>query len=94
MKQKAAALHYEPKSKNAPKVIAHGEGVIAQKIIAKAHEFNIPLFQNELLVNSLVNLDIDETIPHELYNSVVEVFLWLMKNEEKLKKSAAEERGL
>ena len=37
------------------------------------------------LVDSLVNLEIDHEIPQELYNSVAEVFIWLMKNEKRYK---------
>lgn len=82
MQAKAAALSYD--NKHAPKVIASGKGILAQKIIEKAQEFSIPLFANESLVNSLVELDIDKEIPAELYQTVVEVFIWLMKNESKI----------
>ena len=83
MAQKAAALKYDKETQSAPKVIASGKGAIAQKIIDKAREFDIPLFANEALVNSLIDLDLDKEIPSELYSTVVEVFLWLMKNEKK-----------
>jgi len=85
MSTKAAALKYDKQTQNAPKVLAAGKGELAQKIIEKAKEFNIPLFANETLVNSLVDLEIDKEIPSQLYQSVVEVFVWLMKNEQKLK---------
>jgi flagellar biosynthesis protein len=83
---KAAALKYDKESGSAPKVVASGKGEVALKIIEKAKEFNIPLFANEALVNSLVDLKLDHEIPAELYGAVVEVFVWLMKNEGKLKK--------
>ncbi len=86
MTNKAAALKYDKKSGEAPKVIASGKGELAKRIIAKAHEFDIPIFSNEALVNSLIDLDIDTQIPSELYLSVVEVFIWLMKNEKRGKK--------
>jgi flagellar biosynthesis protein len=81
--KKAAALQYQQMQNSAPKVIAKGSGTIANQIIEKAKEFEIPLFQNELLVNSLLNLDIDEEIPPALYAAVVEVFVWLQKSEQK-----------
>lgn len=83
---KAAALKYNKENDSAPKVVASGKGEVALKIIQKAKEFDIPLFANEALVNSLVDLKLDQEIPKELYSAVVEVFVWLMKNEEKLKK--------
>lgn len=85
MPSKAAALKYDKAKGEAPKVIASGKGEIARKIIQKAEEFHIPLFANEALVNSLVELEIDHQIPAELYQGVVEVFIWLMKNEKKYK---------
>jgi len=86
MKEKAVALQYELIN-NAPKVIASGQQELARKIIQKAQEFDIPIFANEALVNSLIDLDIDKEIPAELYQSVVEVFIWLMKNEKRIKES-------
>jgi len=86
MSDKAAALKYDKGSGAAPKVVASGKGELAQKIIQKAKEFNVPIFANEALVDSLVDLEVDAQIPSELYQSVVEVFVWLMKNENKLNK--------
>lgn len=86
MSDKAAALKYDKESGAAPKVIASGKGELAKRIIQKAEEFHIPIFANEALVNSLVDLEVDAQIPSELYQSVVEVFIWLMKNEKKLNK--------
>lgn len=83
MPSKAVALKYDKESQVAPKIIASGKGAIARNIIEKAKEFNVPIFANEALVNSLVDLDIDHEIPAELYKAVVEVFVWLMKNEKK-----------
>ena len=80
---KAAALKYNSKENNAPKVIAAGKGEIAKKIVKKAKEFDVPIFANEALVNSLVDLEIGKEIPTELYRSVVEVFVWLAKQDAK-----------
>jgi len=85
MPDKAAALKYDKTSGKAPKVIATGKGEFAKRIIDKAKELDIPIFANEALVNSLVDLELDHQIPAELYQSVVEVFIWLMKNEKKAK---------
>lgn len=85
--QKAVALAYEQNKHRAPKVLAKGEGLIAQKIIEKAKEYDIPLFQSKALVDSLIHLEIDEEIPPELYKAVVEVFIWLYKTESKAQMS-------
>ncbi|MCF6309367.1 MAG: EscU/YscU/HrcU family type III secretion system export apparatus switch protein [Sulfurimonas sp.] len=85
MADKAAALKYDKDNGNAPKVIASGKGSIAQNIIEKAKEFDVPIFANEALVNSLIDLEIDREIPAELYQAIANVFIWLMKNEKKFK---------
>lgn len=85
---KAAALAYNAEVERAPKIVAKGKGFIAEKIIEKAREFDVPLFQNELLVDSLLKVELDTEIPPALYQAVVEVFLWLHKSEQKAKLSS------
>ncbi|MBD3824902.1 MAG: EscU/YscU/HrcU family type III secretion system export apparatus switch protein [Epsilonproteobacteria bacterium] len=85
MPTKAAALKYDASTKEAPKVVAAGKGELAKKIIEKAKEHNVPLFANAMLVDSLIELDIDAHIPQKLYGAVVDVFVWLMKNEKRYK---------
>ena len=84
---KAVALAYEQSKQRAPKVLAKGEGFLAQRIIEEAKEFEIPLFQSKALVDSLIHLEIDEEIPPTLYKAVVEVFIWLYETEKKAQMS-------
>ena len=79
---KAAALMYEKEGDKVPTVVAKGKGLLAQKIMEKASEVGVPLFKNELLADSLLDVEIDRQIPPTLYKAVVEVFVWLAKNEE------------
>lgn len=79
---KAAALKYEKEGDKVPTVVAKGKGLLAQKIMEKASEVGVPLFKNELLADSLLDVEIDRQIPPTLYKAVVEVFVWLAKNEE------------
>jgi flagellar biosynthesis protein len=85
---KAVALKYKAYEDLAPKIVAKGKGELAKKIIQKAKEFDIPLFQNEILVDSLLKVNSEE-IPPELYKAVSEVFVWLYKLEEKAKLSGS-----
>lgn len=80
--QKAAALKYEKEGDKVPVVVAKGKGLLAQKIMEKASEVGVPLFKNELLADSLLDVEIDRQIPPALYKAVVEVFVWLAKNED------------
>ena len=86
-KDKAVALKYDKSGQGAPKVVAKGQGEIAQKIKEKAEEFDVPIFKNEALASSLLNLNLDEQIPANLYKAVAEVFVWLMQSEKKASKS-------
>jgi len=79
--KKAVALGYEKGQQDAPKVLASGSGSIAENIIKRAQEYDIPLFKNPELANSLINLNVNTEVPKELYQAVADVFLWLMKNE-------------
>lgn len=79
---KAVALAYNAEVDSAPKVVAKGQNELALRIIAKAKEFDVPLFSNPMLAQSLLQVPIDSHIPPEMYNAVVEVFVWLVKCEQ------------
>lgn len=81
MRKKAAALAYEEFKDHAPRVVASGQGKIAEAIIAKANEFNVPLFCNVELVDSLIKMEVNSSVPPELYQAVVDVFIWLQNTE-------------
>jgi flagellar biosynthesis protein len=72
----AVAIEYEP-SDEAPKIIATGKGYLADKIIEKAKESEVPIHHDERLANSLSRLEIGEYIPKELYQVVAEVLLFV-----------------
>ena len=73
----AVALGYDPNEDNAPKVIASGKGLIAEKIIEQARENNIPLHTDSKLADTLSHLDIGEAIPPELYEVVAEILVFV-----------------
>lgn len=65
---KAVALFYD--GKQAPQVTAKGSGAIADEIIAIAQAHQIPLCDNKALVDLLVNIELDQEIPENLYKAV------------------------
>ena len=85
-KETAVALKYDKDGSGVPRVIAKGQGEIAKNIKDKAKEFDVPIFKNEALASSLLKLDLDEQIPSNLYKAVAEVFIWLMRSENKASK--------
>ena len=72
----AVALGYEPGDK-APRIIATGKGELAQKIIDKAKEVDVPLHKDDKLAKTLSKLEIGDTIPPELYEVVAEILVFV-----------------
>ncbi|MDH5547096.1 MAG: EscU/YscU/HrcU family type III secretion system export apparatus switch protein [Gammaproteobacteria bacterium] len=73
----AVALRYDGDS--APRVIAKGEGHIAEKIIEIAEEHGIVLYQDSELVKLLSKLDLNEEIPNNLYHAVAAVLAFVYR---------------
>lgn len=82
--KQAVALSYE-KEDAAPKIVATGKGFVAEKIIEKAKEENVPVHKDEKLSNVLSKLEIGDMIPPELYETVAEILVFV-DDMEKLKK--------
>ena len=74
--KEAVALAYN-QSDSAPKVVAKGRGLMAEQIIAKAHEHGVYVHESPELVALLTQVDIDEHIPPQLYMAVAELLAWL-----------------
>lgn len=85
-RREAIALNYDTEKEQAPKVVAKGKGDIAKNIIEKAQESNVPIQEDPTLVQLLGELDINETIPEELYQAVAEVFAFVYKVDQRAKK--------
>jgi flagellar biosynthesis protein len=79
----AIALKYDETKHDAPKVIAKGQGNVAENIIEKARENDIPIYEDRNLVELLGKLNINESIPDELYSAVAEVFAFIYKTDQK-----------
>ncbi len=72
----AVAIAYDPKDA-APTVIASGKGAVADKIIEKAKESDVPVHRDDKLAETLSKLDIGDMIPPELYEVVAEVLVFV-----------------
>lgn len=73
----AAALQYSPDSDAAPRIVAAGKGQIAERIIQKAQENNVPLYQDTNLAQTLSSLSIGDEIPAEIYEVVAEILIFI-----------------
>ena len=72
----AVALEYNP-NEEAPRIIATGKGILAEKIIEKAKEADIPVHQDSKLAGTLSKLEIGDMIPPELYEVVAEILIFV-----------------
>lgn len=78
--QQAIALAYES-GDFAPRVLAKGKGAIAEQIIAVAQHQGVFVHESKELVSLLMQVDMDEHIPVELYQAVAEILSWLYQLE-------------
>ena len=70
------AIAYEPGEK-APKILATGKGQVAEKIIEKAKESQVPTYKDNKLASTLSKLQIGDMIPPELYEVVAEILVFV-----------------
>ena len=82
----AVALGYDMNKDNAPKVVAKGQGHIAQKIVQIALDEGIEIHQDADLLQILKAVDIDSEIPLEAFGAVAEIISYIYKANGKLKK--------
>lgn len=78
--REAVALAYR-QTDAAPRVVAKGRGLIAEEIIARAHEHGVYVHESPELVALLTQVDIDQHIPPQLYRAVAELLAWLYRLE-------------
>jgi len=76
----AVALAYN-QAEAAPRVLAKGRGLVAEQIIARAHEHGVYVHESAELVSLLMQVDLDQHIPPNLYVAVAELLAWLYQLE-------------
>jgi len=76
----AVALAYNADT-SAPRVVAKGRGLIAEAIIEKAREHGVFVHESPDLVALLMQVDLDQHIPHQLYIAVAELLAWVYRLE-------------
>jgi len=74
--QSAVALAYGA-GDSAPKVVAKGQGLVAEQIIGRAREAGVFVHESKDLVALLMDVDLDREIPPALYRAIAELLAWL-----------------
>ncbi|AOJ88104.1 MULTISPECIES: EscU/YscU/HrcU family type III secretion system export apparatus switch protein [Burkholderia] len=77
-RKRAAALVYDPKGGDtAPRVVAKGYGLLAEMIVARARDAGLYVHTAPEMVSLLMQVDLDDRIPPQLYQAVADLLAWL-----------------
>ena len=87
MNKKAVALRYDENKDVAPVIVASGLGYMAERIVEMANENGVPVYEDNSLATVLTQLDLGTAIPEELYQAIVDIYIYFLgyvpKEEEK-----------
>ncbi|MDJ0951252.1 MAG: EscU/YscU/HrcU family type III secretion system export apparatus switch protein [Alphaproteobacteria bacterium] len=89
----AVALGYDIDVDNAPKVVAKGEGVVAEKIIEIALANGIKVRRDADLATVLSALEIDAEIPYEAFTAVAEILSYVYQANDRIRRQTAGKKG-
>lgn len=84
----AIALEYERGSREAPRVTAKGYGLVAEAIIALARENDVIIDADPVLAEALSGLELDQTVPVELFEAVAEVIGFVLRARDRMTPSS------
>lgn len=79
----AAVIRYDESKDGSPTVIAQGKGLLATKIMELAKQHNIQMQEDEGLVQHLLDIDLGENVPPQLYSVIAEILLLIEEMERK-----------
>lgn len=79
--KRAAAIRYDSGNDNAPKLVAKGQGLVADRILALADEYDLPVRHDPTLVSILGALDVGAEVPPDLYGVIAEVLAWAYRTD-------------
>ena len=77
----AVALRYDEEREDAPRVVARGEGLLAERLLEAARESGVPVREDAALASLLAAVDLDALVPPVLYQALAEVLAWAYRQE-------------
>lgn len=75
----SVALRYQRPQDPAPRVVASGRGALAERIVEIAREHQIPVHQDDQLASLLGDVEVNETIPEELFEAVARILAFIYR---------------
>lgn len=74
---RAVALQYDG-SQSAPVIVASGMGYLAEKMVEVATESGVPVYEDDSLATILSQMELGREIPEELYQAIVEIYIYFL----------------
>lgn len=82
--KQAVALQYDKEKDIAPRIVASGQGIVAENILKTAEENEVFIRQDTNLVRELMAFKVGTEIPPELYEVVAQILVFVeMVDQEK-----------
>lgn len=75
--KRAVALQYGV-GNGAPVIVASGMGNLAEKIVEVASENGVPIYEDNSLATVLSQMELGREIPEELYEAIVEIYIYFL----------------
>lgn len=75
--RRSAALSYS--GQGAPVLVAKGSGDVANRILRRAREHDVPIVEDEQLAQVLCQVPLGDEIPPYLYTAVAEVLSYVYR---------------
>jgi flagellar biosynthetic protein FlhB len=76
----AVAIKYDSEKMSAPRVVAKGAELIAQRIKKIAAEHNIPIVEDRALARALYKaVDIGEEIPEKMFQAIAQLLAYIYR---------------
>ena len=79
----AAALRYRG-GNTTPVVTAKGRGLVADEIVRRAGEHGVAIHVSDNLAAVLMQVELDQAIPPQLFQAVAQLLSWLYKLENRV----------
>ncbi len=80
----AVAIKYEDKKMPAPRIVAKGAGIVAEKIKEIAKKHAVPVIEDKPIARALFKLELNAFVPEGLYVAVARILAYIYKLKGKL----------
>ena len=78
LNKKAVAISYDERKNAAPVIVASGMGYLAEKMVELAQECGVSIYEDNSLATVLTQLELGAEIPNELYQAIVDIYVYFL----------------